>query len=67
MAVMRGVTAACRHMLVFPTPVSDQADMEDATRVLTGLSSCSVWSLTNLAADVALVPTGGGLGGCRAA
>lgn len=67
MAVMRRVTAACRHVLVFPTPVSDQADLEDATHALTGLSSCSVWSLTNWAADVALVPTGGGLGGCRGA
>lgn len=67
MAVMRRVTAACRHLLVFPTPVSDQADMEDATRALTGLSSCSLWLLTNWAADVALVRTGGGLGGCRGA
>lgn len=48
----------------FPTPVSDQADMEDATHALTGLSSWSVWALTNSAAD-ALVLTGGGLGGCR--
>ncbi len=38
--------------------------MEDATRVLTGLSSWSLWALTNSAAD-ALVLTGGGLGGCR--
>ncbi len=42
----------------------DQADMEDATHVLTGLSSWSVWPLTNSAAD-ALALTGGGLGGCR--
>lgn len=46
------------------TPVRVQADMEDATRVLTGPASGSVWALTNCAAD-ALVLTGGGLGGCR--
>lgn len=38
--------------------------MEDAPRVLTGASSGSAWALTNCAA-VALVLTGGGLGGCR--
>lgn len=38
--------------------------MEDATRVLTGPSSWSVWALTNCAA-AALELTGGGLGGCR--
>lgn len=38
--------------------------MEDANHVLTGLSSWSVWALTNCVAD-ALVLSGGGLGGCR--
>lgn len=48
----------------FPSPVSDQAETEDATHVLTGLSgSMSVWVLTNCAED-ALVLTGGALGGC---
>lgn len=38
--------------------------MEDAARILTGVSSGSGWGLTNCATD-ALVLTGGGLGGCR--
>lgn len=38
---------------------------EEATRVLTGLPSWPARSLTNSPADVALVLTGGGLGGCR--
>lgn len=38
---------------------------EEATHGLTVLSSWQTWLLTNLPADVDLVLTGGGLGGCR--
>lgn len=50
--------------VTFPSRVSDHTETEDATHVLTGLSSSElVWVLTNCATD-ALVLTGGGLGGC---
>lgn len=38
---------------------------EEATQVLTGLPSWPGWLLTNVPAEVDLVLTGGGLGGCR--
>lgn len=48
----------------FPLPLVLR-QTEEATRVLTGLPSWPARSLTNSPADVALVLTGGGLGGCR--